>query len=85
MVTKDDKTHDKDEKSHDKWNDPPAYGAAPGAGKDTPKKATKPGFTMCKVTGTAIKYGGKKLPEGTVAEFDDATILEMPGVLVSVE
>jgi hypothetical protein len=48
-------------------------------------KASTPGYTMCRVTGTAIRYQKKLIPEGTVAEFDDATVLDMPGVLVSVE
>ena len=88
---KDDKSHDPppytSDKSYDKVDkaDKPAAGSKFGQQEATPKKATKAGFTMCKVTGTAIKYGGKLIAEGTVAEFDDATILEMPAVLVSVE
>jgi hypothetical protein len=66
-------------------------GPAPAKTEEKPQraaakqKAKQPGCTLCRVTGTSIKYNGKRLPEGTVAEFDDATVLDMPGVLVSQE
>ena len=60
--------------------------AAPeGAAAAPKKKASAPGCTLCRVTGTSLKYHGRVIPEGTVAEFDDKTVLEMPDVLVSVE
>jgi hypothetical protein len=69
-------------KEQPKGNAKPHAAASAAAAKP---KATRQGCTLCKVTGTSIKYNGKLIPEGTVAEFDDATVLDMPGVLVSQE
>lgn len=48
-------------------------------------KATKSGHTLCRVTGTAVMYHGQYFSEGVVDEFEDAVVLDMPSVFVSVE
>jgi hypothetical protein len=60
--------------------------ASAAAALDAPKqKATQRGHTLCRITGTAIHYNGRVYGVGVVDEFDDASVLDMPDVFVSVE
>lgn len=81
------------------WDDPVAELDAPIAGIEhkeapapkpakkaaPPPKATRPGHTVCRITGTAVKYHGRIIPEGTEGEFEDSLVVEMPDVFVSLE
>lgn len=48
-------------------------------------KAKAAGHTVCRITGGAVVYHGQFIPEGTVGEFEDAIVLDMPKVFVSLE
>ena len=58
---------------------------APPAKAPPKRKASQPGHTFCRVTGTAVKYHGRIVPEGTEDEFEDSIVLSMPEVFVSLE
>jgi hypothetical protein len=43
------------------------------------------GCVRCRVTGSGIKYHGRRFEEGTIADFDEKTVAEMPDILVPVD
>jgi hypothetical protein len=65
---------------------PQAPDPEPVALVEVPKpKAKRAGHTVCRITGTDVSYHGKYVKEGTVGEFEDAIVLDMPHVFVSLE
>jgi hypothetical protein len=59
--------------------------AKPPPPKASPRKAAAAGHQMCRVTASAVIHNGRRYEIDEIAEFDDASIAQLPEVLVPVE